>query len=113
WMRLNCADTWAGRNSSLEEWSEWIKAIPTEAGPTAVCTYSQGVGPEGLWDGAGNVWEWLVSEFGPGRPALRGGSWDLDRVLARCSYRGRLDPGNRDGYVGVRVLFAGSPENPF
>lgn len=82
------------------------------------------VGPLGLWDGAGNVWEWTTTLYkpypyraedgredltAPGWRVLRGGSWGSDRRFARCAYRTGLHPGNFSYFVGFRVVFPGSP----
>ncbi|MBN2171595.1 MAG: SUMF1/EgtB/PvdO family nonheme iron enzyme [Candidatus Krumholzibacteriota bacterium] len=71
---------------------------------TAVCTYPQGVGPEGLWDGAGNVWEWTASMWEPGSSSrvVRGGSWVDDLRVARCAYRIWVAP---DLFFVVDVVF--------
>jgi len=74
---------------------------------TAVCTYPQGASPEGLWDGAGNVWEWTASEWEPGSEwrVVRGGSWDYYHRYARCAYRDRDIPVSFFfSYVGLRVV---------
>jgi serine/threonine protein kinase len=45
---------------------------------TPVDRYAEGISPYGVWDMAGNVWEWTASEYqGPFMHVMRGGSWRL------------------------------------
>ena len=96
---------------------------PTEAnflgdGTSPVGTF--GSNGYGLYDMAGNVWEWTADRYGPygegeqenpqgsdeeGGKVLRGGSWigSLPRYL-RCSVRSRYEPDNRLNYVGFRCV---------
>jgi formylglycine-generating enzyme required for sulfatase activity len=108
--RLNCADAWAGRDlSDPGDLLEWLKSDELkEASTTAVTTYPGGQSRLGVWDGSGNVWEWMAEPYPPGSDsiALRGGSWYLNQRYARVSSRGSDFPGDFDLYVGFRLVVA-------
>jgi formylglycine-generating enzyme required for sulfatase activity/energy-coupling factor transporter ATP-binding protein EcfA2 len=109
-------------------WDEG-KANTAEKGPgttTPVGIYPDGASPYRALDMAGNVWEWCQDWFAadyyaksPGRNptgpptgeyrVVRGGSWVYDARLARSAGRSGLTPGDRDSYIGFRVVTGGAP----
>ncbi|MBC3766117.1 SUMF1/EgtB/PvdO family nonheme iron enzyme [Neptunicella marina] len=58
----------------------------------------------GLYDTAGNVWEWTTSQNSQSGAVVRGGAWNFAPRLARVSTRMELDPVFRSNYIGFRVL---------
>ena len=92
-------------------------------------TYPRGASPyDGVLDMSGNAWEWTSSLWGTDenkpqfdypykaddgredpRPTdalriLRGGSWKVDAGGVRAALRGRFAPGERNKFIGFRVL---------
>ena len=67
-----------------------------------VGAYPAGRSKQGVLDLAGNVWEWLDTEYTGGKE-VRGGSWSFGIAqLFRASYRSSNDPSYRNGSVGFR-----------
>lgn len=89
-------------------------------GTTPTGYYERGASPSGIYDMAGNVWEWVAdfyagdyyrnspginptgSEFDSGFRILRGGGWNDDDYYARTTARVSVGPATSGAWSGVR-----------
>jgi serine/threonine-protein kinase len=117
--QLNFCDTkcgfyWADRNVN----DGFAKTAP-------VGSFPDGASPFGALDMAGNVWEWVADWYdeayyvnspaeNPLGPAsgklrvLRGGSWNMRRLLVRAAKRLASDPSDSDVSIGFRCALSTS-----
>jgi formylglycine-generating enzyme required for sulfatase activity len=71
---------------------------------TPVGIFHQGASTFGVYDMAGNVFEWTQDSAKPeGVCALKGGAWNYDYINTRCAYRLLVSPANRTSYIGFRI----------
>ena len=76
-------------------------------GTSPVAMYPLGESkPFGLWDVAGNVWEWTDSWYDKEQRdrVVRGGSWDNHQDVARPSVRSWDDPDFSNLDLGFRLV---------
>jgi serine/threonine-protein kinase len=111
----NCPFDWANKN-----------ADDGYADTSPVGSFVSGKSPYGLYDMAGNVWEWAADWYDSGYYAnspsrnptglssgeyrvLRGGSWLNNEDVVRTAVRDWVDPSDVDGLVGFRCSRGTSP----
>lgn len=102
----NCMYGWANKSYDDDGYAE----------TSPVGNYPDGVSPYGVYDMAGNVWEWtadwydvypggdpsIFSDFRQTYRVMRGGSWGDYDSLTRSAFRGGFGPSGSDFFVGFR-----------
>jgi formylglycine-generating enzyme required for sulfatase activity len=68
----------------------------------SVESYEAGKSPYGIYNMAGNVWEWTSSDSGSGRKVFRGGSWSDIAFGMRSTFRFGYPPADLGDENGFR-----------
>lgn len=77
---------------------------------TPVTRYPTGASPYGVFDAAGNVFQWTSTSFADGRRVVKGCAWDDDAGLCRPAFRHGRSPESRHILIGFRCV--GPVERP-
>jgi formylglycine-generating enzyme required for sulfatase activity len=110
---------WEGEEADCSLANFWNNEPSCPRDTAAVGSYPTGISPYGLFDMAGNIWEWVSDFFSPNyyasspaeNPAgpgeseyrvVRGGSFSGGIGQIRVTTRGRNLPDNGYNYVGFR-----------
>lgn len=110
--RLPTEEEWEraarGETTRVYPWGEaWNPANALHRGmhrgTLPVGCFPAGRGPHGLWDAAGNVWEWTAGHSERGLVTGKGGAWNSLPGQLRCDARNGWPPGARYSNIGFRL----------
>jgi formylglycine-generating enzyme required for sulfatase activity len=110
--RLPTSDEWKAASTIGRRRYPWGNDTPTKehanygmsvGHPTDVDAYPLGATPDGVFDLAGNVWEWTATEDADGRKIVRGGSYLDDASWLWAAAQGGYAPVIRGDYLGFRL----------